>query len=105
MSYEMCMQESNFLLKKEKVPFALRAIKLWFKDHKGFNGLTSVEVEQSFSLEFLMYRLCYRIGANGNGDYVSIDFIGNYLKEDKTIFDAIAPYVEDESYIQMKGGR
>ena len=38
-----------------------------------------------------------------NGDVADINFTGEKLGDDKIFFEAIAPFVESDSYIEMKG--
>ncbi len=43
----------------------------------------------------------WSIDTNYNGDISGINFIGEKLGDDNIFFQAIAPYVEEGSYIQM----
>lgn len=49
-------------------------------------------------------RYCYTAELDDDGNIIGVDFIGDKLSYDEEkMFQSIAPYVEDGSYIEMSG--
>lgn len=75
MSYCMFMKSANFFIPAEYAGIVLAKTDL---------------MEYSFELD-------------PDGNIMDIEFIGEKLYDDFSIFQAIAPYVKDGSYIEMMG--
>ena len=58
---------------------------------------------ESNDLEEIMADWRWEVFFNGNGDINEIEFVGQKIGDDEILFKAIAPFVEDGSYIEMCG--
>lgn len=118
MGYYMSQQSAKFKIKKTKVAKALAAIKKLAKKTKLMSGGTwqsGKKTESCFSWvntkEFVKAKtLPEAIQAwrwegfvNDAGDLVEINFNGEKLGNDAILLEAIAPFVEAGSYIEMEG--
>lgn len=116
-----CMQQRNsiFTIEKENVPKALEAIKklvekvdmLGGGGSYGPNGKTSSHYSWVDTLSFLkaetfqkaMEEWRWDVEVDATGEVNNIYFRGEKLGDDKILFDAIAPFVEKGSFIEMDG--
>ena len=103
MGYCMSQMKGKFMLKNENVSGAWKTVKELFKEEKEIGWATQDEIENCSSFEQVMDVCSFKITSNENGDYDSIDFIGEKHGDQDIIFNAMARYVEDGSYIQMLG--
>jgi hypothetical protein len=110
MGYCMTQRDSNFAIKAEDKEKALEAIKeLAGKEtihdgsgkHFAWVG-TEVFVNAS-TLNEAMDEWRWEIVEDEDGNVLDIYFSGEKLGDDKILFDAIAPYVKEGSYIEMSG--
>ena len=85
MGYYMNSMNCSFALKKENVKAAWESIK------------------NCCSFEEVMAECGWEVYINEKGDYDAIIFINEKASNDIVILNAIAPYVEPNSYIQMQG--
>ena len=79
-------------------PAALAALKVAFPHED--------DVRRAEDLEGALAKLRWECESEGfcrQGDVVEIHFSGDVLRSDKMIFDAIAPFVEAGSYVEMMG--
>jgi len=119
----MNQMETVFTIKEENFDKCLKAIQALdpVKEHGGGVGFTDNGVATHFAWvtterfrnakilqealnawrwqpEYMNYKNC-----EGIGDITNIYFEGEKLGDDQTLFQAIAPFVEADSYIQMRG--
>lgn len=108
MGYCMDQQDSKFTIKQENIGKALAAVKaLSGKETiKDSSGRHFSWVDQDFAtkntLEEILASWRWQIKVLGD-DVIEIEFTGEKLGDDKILFDAIAPYVEKGSFIEMHG--
>ena len=111
MGYCMSQHDSEFSIKPDHVSGALAAIKgLAGKETKrGWGGgyYSWVETRKFVKAETLTQALqAWRWYATGNeetGEITDIQFEGEKLGDDDKLFNAIAPFVEPGSFIEMQG--
>ena len=104
MGYCMEQRDSCFLVKNENVDKMLDAIKALSSkaDKYGFAWVDmNFVAAENISEAMRCWRWSIDFDTNGNID--SIFFEGEKSGDDLIIFSAIAPYVEDGSYIEMQG--
>ena len=125
MGYCMTQRDSMFTIKKENKEAALEAIKELAKPEKmegkasggrwscGSNGkreeifyswVTTSDFLNASCLEDAIraWRWCLE-SDNDSGDVIGIYFEGEKLGNDEILFDAIAPFVEEGSFLEMSG--
>jgi len=118
MGYYIYLEDANFHIKKENFEPALQALKnLMAKEselgHGGtyyngvhtrhFSWIDSTSVLKAETLEAAMEECCWTVWLNKNGDIDGIEFINEKIGDDEYILQAIAPFVEKGSYLNMKG--
>jgi len=116
MGYYMRIEDIEFLIKKKNKKKALEAI--WgMNPDTGRGGrwdpgagktkswFSWVDTEEFMSAETLEAALeAWRWSAlPKDGDIADLEFLGEKLGDDEALFRAIAPHVEDGSYIVMRG--
>ena len=114
----MSQQSAEFKIKKKNLAKALAAIKKLAKKTKQMSGGTwqsGKKTEACFSWvstkEFVKAKtlpdalVAWRWSGfiNDAGDLVEINFDGEKLGDDPILLEAIAPFVEAGSYIEMEG--
>lgn len=116
MGYYMDMTYAVFHMKKENFGKALEALKAVFipenmtckdfvygEERPHFSWVDTEKVLRSQLIEDALEAIRWDVGFNSNGDIDDIVFTGEKLGDDEIFFDAIAPYVEEGSYIEMHG--
>ena len=104
MGYYMDMIESRLWIKKENENKALKAIKNAVRNGKITSWIIERDVEKSDNLQDAMTACRWEIEklVNDNG-YGRVYFDGEKLGDDYQLFEVLAPFVEDGSYIEMSG--
>jgi hypothetical protein len=127
MSYCMQYRADDFVMKKENMPAALQALKGALKDKikdddsAHWDWVSNGEILEAMTLQEAMTALrwplhildykttpkeCvkgYKKRGFKDGDVISICFDGEKLGSEDSFFEAIAPYVEEGSYIEVSG--
>lgn len=111
MGYEMMLMESDFRIRKENHNAALRAVKaLQGKEtiHIGagaphFRWVTTEEFVNAKTLEKAFRAWNWSLEIDERGDAILFDFLGRKRGDEIILFNAVAPYVEPNAYIQMVG--
>jgi hypothetical protein len=108
MGYCMDLQEKKFKIRKENAENVVNALKEFAKNFKGTYDNRIMWVDKSIlinseSIEESFDEIRYPLTTDTNGDYIIDYFSGEKLGDDTQIFMAIAPFVEDGSYIEMSG--
>ena len=114
MGYFMSQMQAKFKIKKENQEKALAAIKTlmnktdlmsgggterkWF-----FSWVDTDRVKNANNLISALRAWRWDAECDDNGDIVDIRFVGENLGDDEQMLNAIAPFVEEGSYIQMIG--
>lgn len=103
MSYNMRQTDSSFYMHKYHISKAVAAIQeLKGKKSSGFAWVDK-DFHKHSDFKDIMSEWRYAVLFNNNGDVDEIEFLGEKFGDDRVLFDAIAPYVKEESYIQMQG--
>lgn len=115
MGYYMTQRSSNFTIKKSKFDDALKAIKKLLNNSKQMSGGSStgerwfswVETTAFLNAKTLPDALmAWRWKATVSektGNIIDLFFIGEKIGDDEVLFNALAPFVERGSYIEMEG--
>ena len=70
---------------------------------KNFSWVTTEEFSGATTLHDAMWAWRWEIDTTDDGDVTSIMFEGEKMGDDTILLDAIAPFVEAGSYIEMQG--
>lgn len=113
MGYVIRQVESIFTIKRENINSAWEALKQTFNNKKDmihdasgfhYSFVDTDKVLNAESFEEAMKAIRWEVHSNMiTGDITSINFIGEKMGDDMCFFYAIAPYVEDNSYIFLRG--
>lgn len=116
MGYFMEMTDSKFEIKKENFEKALESLKSVFvpenmtcydlvggKAYPHFSWVDTKIVLKSETLDKALKEIRYTPKYNNDGDICSVEFTGEKYGDEKIFFNALAPYVEDSSYIAFQG--
>lgn len=111
MGYCIWQKDTNFVIKAENKVAALAAIKALAGGGTcpdvGNRHYSWVNCDEDFlkcnSLEDALAEWRWQAGVDNEGNIANINFTGEKYGDDKILFAAIAPYVEAESYVTMKG--
>ncbi len=110
MGYHMSMMEVSFRLSKTRSAEALAAIKALagsetIHDGSGehFSWVDTQGVTSAKTLEDALRAWRWDPSADDAGNIESLWFVGEKLGDDMRLFQAIAPFVEPGSYLQMIG--
>jgi hypothetical protein len=104
MGYCITQTESSFFIPKEHFHSALESIKASITNSR--RELLWVDTDQVLTKTDLcsaLRQLRWRASLNRDGDICDVSFQGEKSGDDDIIFRAIAPYVNEESYITMVG--
>lgn len=109
MGYCISMTESKFRIKRDNIDRVITAIedlaKNMSKELKYVAcGEISYNIDEAFdSFGYMVHFADDRYNDGSAGDIVGIDLTYDKLWFDYDMFQAIAPYVEDGSYIEISG--
>ena len=98
MGYCMDQRDSDFHVARENVADMAKAVRAiegqfaWVSNR-----------HNAGTVEGLFRAWRWEIQRDDGGDVVGINFCGEKLGDDPILFEAIAPYVQDGSYIEMQG--
>jgi hypothetical protein len=102
MGYCVSLSECNFMIKAENQSKALVALKELFKD-KHLMGVASHTIQKCRHLEVALEEIGYEATFDDDGHIVNLEFLCEKLSDELEVFNSIAPYVEENSYIEMYG--
>jgi len=109
MGYCMHLQDADFHIRKENLSEALRGLKEVAGKGNPDNRNTTwawVDMRQlgeATTLGDAMRACRWDLDFAEDGKVCGINFEGEKLGDDAQLFDALAPWVEDKSYVQMAG--
>ena len=116
MGYYIEQVDSDFEIKKENFQSALNGLKSVFvpenmtcydyiggKHYPHFSWVDTKTVMESKTLEDALKEIRYKPKYNSNGDICNVEFTGQKSGDEKVFFNALAPYVETDSYIAFEG--
>lgn len=116
MGYYMEQFGADFVVIKDKIPEMIKAIHVLNKHTHKMSGGTYGNgretkhyawVDMNFvntdNVEEIFKCWRWSVDFNEDGSITDISFNGEKLGDDKILFDAIAPFVENNSFIEMSG--
>ena len=114
MGYCMSQTDANFFMKSDTHEDALKAIKKLMdqanslgegfnNNERQFSWVDKDVVMKAVNLREAMEEWGYEVEFDENYDIVGIEFTGEKMGQEEFLFDVIAPYVKEGSYIQMSG--
>lgn len=119
MGYYMNQRDAYFVIKKENFDKALAAVKAlgtkakldsgggcWRggdKVESSYSWVTTQGFMEAKTLKQAIEAWRWNPEIDDNGDICHIYFSGEKLGDDAVLFEALAPYVETDSYIEMAG--
>lgn len=118
MGYCMDNRGGVFFISKENVPRALQAIKnLATQTHRGgggsygpgkkvvkhFSWVETNEITNAKNIEEVFEAWSWTAEVDRKGNVTDIYFNSEKIGDEAILFEAIAPYVKDGSYIEMSG--
>lgn len=109
MGYNIYQRETQFLIREENLSSCLEVLmgimpnqnSPWKRLQKMESAL--VEVDPNLSLSIAMEHWAWSPFFDKEGNIIHVTFVGEKLTDDMEMFDAIAPFVERGSHIQMAG--
>lgn len=99
----MYQTDHNFTIKKENINAAEAALKAKIASNEIKTYIDAKRALDASELKATMAYCRWDIYADKDGNINSIYFNGTYTGDDYEILKAIAPYVEAESFIEMRG--
>ena len=107
MGYLINMKECDFFIKKENTDKAFEALRDYAKtkieNKERLSWIDLHDIAYSETLTEALECCDFDIIRDDNDNVYDIDWIGEYLGDHDEILSAIAPYVEEGSYIHMYG--
>ncbi len=106
MGYCMTQHGAQFTIKREKQDDCLKAIKALGAavPKYGYSWVDTARFVNANDLQTALDAWRWETELDDeSGDIATINFRGEKLGDDKVLWDAIAPYVEPDSFIQMSG--
>ena len=102
MGYCMWQEQASFTIKNENKEAALLALKELANTNE-LSWTDNSSVIKSKSLSEALNECRWGMDENEEGDIVYIFFDGEKYGSEDIIFNTIAPYVEQDSFIEMRG--
>ena len=103
MGYYMDQMETDFKFKDNKEKEILNAIKSVVNNGEVNAWVNKDAVNKCLTFECALSECRWDYNVLDNYKKSNLIFNGTKLGDEEVLFNAIAPYVEDESYIQMLG--
>jgi len=103
MSYNMSQMKNNFFIDKDKIPSAWSDALNLFREGNQIGYYRYSEFENAKSFDEFMLICDWEIAFDDDGNCDYIRFYGEKYSDGEILFEALAPYVKEGSYIQMLG--
>ena len=103
MGYYIYFRDCDFTIKKENKQKALEALKELFAKRPTLSWVSQSDIKDKEAIEDALSECRWETECDESGDIVWIRFSGEKSGDDGVIFDSIAPFVEKNSYIEMRG--
>jgi hypothetical protein len=105
MGYCMSLQDSKFFIKEENKEDVLSAVKdlVSSKSDNYFSWVVSSNALRATNLVEMFDEWRWGVYEDEFGNIINIDFTGEKIGDDEVLFQTIAKYVEQGSFIQMVG--
>jgi len=98
----MTCVDNEFFIKNENKAGALLALKCLSSQNR-LDWTSQGEIKKSRSLKGALEECRWDIDFDEEDNVIEIDFTGEKLGSDEAIFNAIAPFVKEGSFIEMRG--
>ena len=99
----MVQKNVDFIMSKNKLPEALKAVKALVSGTNDFHWVNSEPILKAKTIEEALEEWSWRLEVNDDGDVKGIYFEGEKSRDELELFKAIAPFVEVNSFIEMMG--
>jgi hypothetical protein len=123
MSYCMMNRGCDFTILKQNIPGALQAIQTLMDEagelgtgvtsaidangerrtHRYFRGVDDQAVRSAITLEAALQAWDWAMDCDEQGNVCAVWYDGNNAGDEECLWDALAPFVKPESYIEMSG--
>jgi hypothetical protein len=104
MGYYMDLEDHAFTVNFDQKAKALAEVKDFTRKMEyGYRWVTKTAVLNSDTLEEVFDCFGWDTFNDSNGNIVGLDYDGNKIGSEETLFGVLAPFIESESYIQMRG--
>lgn len=108
MGYCITLNHGNITIKADKKPFALEAVRALAQQttaiHKRFDWVDTDDFFLAKTLEGALKAWRYEARVDKTtGDINGVEFLGEKLGDDDTLWKALAPFIENESYLEYSG--
>jgi len=105
MGYFMWLRGANFHMNAEDIPKAKQAVVHFFQTQEQRPNMREpLQLTPINSLEDIMSALGWPLRKNSSGDVYDIEFTGEkYYGIEEGLWECLAPFVRDNSYIEMGG--
>jgi hypothetical protein len=105
--YYIHLRDQNFLLPADQKYHALGAIKEATADlaakGRSYSWVTMSHLLQAKTLEDALEEFGWKPQVDSDGNITGFDFWGTKIGSEEELFSIIAPYVEDNSYLEVGG--
>ena len=104
MRYCMQQRDSHFRMAAEKLPAALAAVQALAEQKTSFQWVDSNFARQASTVAEILEAWRWEGEFDPiTGDLTDIHFIGEKLGDEEILFQALAPFVDKGSFIEMQG--
>lgn len=103
MGYCITQTDNKFSIKLENQKAALKATRELAKSKDNFHWVHAADFNRAKSIGEVLEAWSYEAEFDLDGNITGINFSAEKLGADKELFDAIAPFVEKDSFIEMSG--
>jgi len=103
MGYCIDLTDNKFKIKKENEFNVLIALKEFAEKNTHIRWVDNVVIEEANDIFSAFEEIRYILSYDDNGDFILSYYSGEKLGDDEVILNAIAKYVEPNSYLQFCG--
>ena len=105
MGYCINQRDTNFSIKKENIAKAFEACKTFADkiDGENYAWVSNSVLKEAKNLSEFMNEWWWEPSFDADGDIDNIEFTGEKLGDDETLFRILAPFVKPNSYIEVGG--
>jgi len=101
MGYYMTQMDTDFKISANKFPALIQSVKSL--PRQSTYAWVNMEYANANNIEDIFNYWRWEVTLDESGDIVDIYFSGEKMGDDEIFFKAIAPFVEPDSFIQMRG--
>lgn len=103
MGYYIFQEDANFFIDNKHVGDVVRAVHRLALDKEWVGGRDNNDITQITDPYEIFSIFSWNIERNDIGDIVDITFEGEKMHDEQELFNAIAQFVKNDCYIQMRG--